>query len=175
MEKYRASRDSVIALALQNKNAEAYQLYTQECAPLAEANQKKLVEVSQYQIKNAEMMRDNQTAAAKKAYAWLIGLSLGALLFAGALGWAITRAVAVPLAASTAHLGVMAKGDFSMDVPKPFLERGDEFGTMASAFEALTKSMRQTLKQVAQSSEQVAASSEQLTASAQQSIMYPGS
>jgi len=169
MEKYRASRDRVIALAMQNKNAEAYQLYTLECAPLAEMTQKKLVEISQYQIKNAETMWDNQTFAAKKAYAWLVGLSLGALIFAGALGWAITRAVAQPLAASIIHLGIMAKGDFSMDVPKAFIERGDEFGIMARAFEALTKSMRLTLKQVAQSSEQVAAASEELTASAQQS------
>jgi len=169
MEKYRASRDSVIALALQNKNAEAYQLYTQECAPLAEANQKKLVEISQYQIKNAETMRDNQATAAKQAYAWLIGLSMGSLILAGALGWAITRAIAHPLAAATQRVGIMAQGDFSTDIDKGFMARGDEIGTMATAFQALTKSMRQTLKQVAHSSEQVAAASEELTASAQQS------
>lgn len=169
METYRASRDRVIALAQQNRNAEAYQLYARECVLLSEPAQKKLAEISQYQIKQAADMEAQQASAAKKANTGLVGLSLAALLLAGTLGWAITRAVAGPLAAATQRVGVMARGDFSTDIHKSFLERRDEFGTMAKAFETLTLAMRQTLKQVAQSSEQVAASSEELTASAQQS------
>ena len=86
-----------------------------------------------------------------------------------ATAYAITRSVTRPLKAATAHLGVMAGGDYTKDVDKVFLERKDEFGVMAAAFDKLTKSMRSIIKQIAQSSDHVASSSEELTASAHQS------
>ena len=175
MRKYRASREGVVALAVQNKNAEAYQLYIRECAPIAEAANQKLREISQYEVKQAENINENMHKELQAAYIWLVSLNVAALLFTVFLGWAITRAVSRPLAAVTGHVGVMAKGDFSMDVPKEFLSRGDEFGTMAQAFDALAKTMRSMLRQVSQSAEQVAASSEELTAGAQQSADAAGS
>ena len=175
IKKYRDSREAVIALAMQNKNAEAYQVYVKECQPIAEAANKKLREISQYADKDAEEINKNLQKELKNATIWLSGLNLAALLFSIFLGWTIARAVSRPMAAATGHVGVMAKGDFSMDVPKEFLSRGDEFGIMAQAFDDLAKNMRSVLRQVSQSAEQVAASSEELTAGAQQSADAAGS
>ena len=175
MKKYRDSREAVIALAMQNKNAEAYQVYVKECQPIAEATNKKLREISQCAVKDAEEINKNLQKELKNATIWLAGLNLAALLFSIFLGWTIARAVSRPMAAATGHVGVMAKGDFSMDAPKEFLSRGDEFGIMAQAFDDLAKNMRSVLRQVSQSAEQVAASSEELTAGAQQSADAAGS
>ncbi len=134
-------------------------------AAIAEMSQKLLDDATQ--ITSDRIVSVNEASAATTRMAMIltaISLVLGIIISV-----LLTRSITRPLVASTQHLGIMAGGDFSMDVPQAFLSRGDEFGTMAQAFEALTLSMRAMIKQVSQSSEQVAASSEELTAGAQQS------
>ncbi|MHC1759979.1 MAG: methyl-accepting chemotaxis protein [Negativicutes bacterium] len=134
-------------------------------AAIEEMSQKLLDDATKVTAERIALVNEAAAATARMAMiltavSMVLGLLISVML---------TRSITRPLIASTKHLGVMAGGDFSMDVPKAFLTRGDEFGAMAQAFEALTRSMRTMIKQVAQSSEQVAASSEELTAGAQQS------
>lgn len=80
----------------------------------------------------------------------------------------IKRAIIKPILASVAHGEQLAQGDFSYDIPKQFLTRKDEIGTLAHSFDHITKSMRTMIKQVQLSAEQSAASAEELSASADQ-------
>jgi len=124
---------------------------SQENSKVAEANSKESLDVASSTIRNSTILG---------AVALIFGIIIAVFL---------TRSITRPLIAATNHVGVMAQGDYSNDVPEAFLARGDEFGTMAKAFDNLTTTMRQTIKHIIQSSEQVAASSEELTAGAQQS------
>ena len=98
-------------------------------------------------------------------------VSVVALLLIGALIWFIAQNIAKSVNQATAHLDIMAKGDFTLDVPPDYLERKDEFGMMAKSFNSMTQNMRGLVQQIQRNAEQVAASSEQLTASADQSAL----
>lgn len=73
-----------------------------------------------------------------------------------------------PIAALRERTIKMADGDYSHDVDAALMERKDELGDMATAFNTLNKNMRKILRNIQESAEHVAASSEELTASAEQ-------
>jgi len=128
--------------------------------------------VDDFSLVNGKAVVENITDSLNDADSVIkISTILGAmaLIFGIIIAVFLTRGITRPLIAATNHVGIMAQGDYSNDVPEAFLARGDEFGIMAKAFDNLTTTMRETIRQMIQSSEQVAASSEELTAGAQQS------
>lgn len=74
-----------------------------------------------------------------------------------------------PIASLRERTMEMADGDYSKDIDASLMERKDELGDMAKAFDTLNKNMRKVLRNIQESAEHVAASSEELTASAEQS------
>ena len=169
LQRFRDARTGVIALAMQNKNAEAYQLFMSSVQDPMEKFSAKLVALADYNQKVADQINSQNDVDYARSVKILIGIIILAIFIGIALAWIIAKAIVRPLAAATNRLQIMANGDYSADIEKAFIQRGDEFGVMAKAFDKLNREMRSMIRQVAQSSEQVAASSEQLTASAQQS------
>ena len=111
-----------------------------------------------------ELFAEIRTMAITSAIGSVIGVILILLVI-----YFIARGITGPLAAAGAHLGLLAGGDYSNEVPPAFMARRDEIGDLAKGFDKLTKNTRTILRQVSQSAEQVAAASEELTASAHQS------
>lgn len=66
------------------------------------------------------------------------------------------------------HIGVMASGNFSNDVPKELLSKNDELGQISKAISNMQNSIRGIIEKVLDSAQQLAASSEELTATSQQ-------
>ena len=89
-------------------------------------------------------------------------VSVGIIYFIG-------NAISKPIILAVKHSEKIASLDFSQDVPKEFLEKKDEIGSLSKGFQRLTDSLRQVLKEIDESSERVAATSEELTATTQQS------
>ena len=167
--KYNESLKSVIALALQNKNAESYALYEMQSDKIATAVFDKLIAISEQANKSAEktnLMVQNavQAAAVKSAI-----ITAAALLIGFLLGWLIVKQIRLRLHESISFLGNIAEGDFSKDVLDHQLRDQSEFGHLANSIDKMNKSIRTLIKQLLNTSEQVAAASEQLTASAEQS------
>ena len=161
--------EKVVPLRREGKIEEVVRVMSSELAPAAAATRKKIDEYVQFRIKQMDKEFDaSQDNMSKAQLTVCVSLAITLLVGAGT-AFAITRSVTRPLKAATAHLGVMAGGDFSQDVPGVFLRRKDEFGIMAIAFDKLTHNMRTVIKHIAQSSDTVASSSEELTASAHQS------
>ena len=173
LKKYRDSREGVIALAMQNKNTEAYQLYVKESAPLAEAVGQKLVEISKYEVKNAHTINEDLKKSVSKAYWLLAGMSLISLIVTILIGWVIARAIARPLKLVVTTVTEVADGNLSGNSLN--ISSSDEIGAVAAAVDKMVGNLRTLIKQVSASAEQVAASSEELTASAQQSAEASGS
>lgn len=73
--------------------------------------------------------------------------------------------------ALVADTGMMANGNFTMDVPEEMLAREDELGEIAEANMTMKESIRDILSNVSNQAEVVAAHSEELTATANQSAM----
>lgn len=83
----------------------------------------------------------------------------------------IGNSIANPIKKATELAETISNGDFTKEIPKKLLNKKDEIGRLAKAFDNMGNNLRQLIKNVAESSEQVAASSEELTATSQQSAV----
>ena len=164
MQKFRDAREGVVALAMQNKNAEAYALFNAQAREPMEKFLEKLVALSEYNVKVAGEINVQNGKDYIVAVRVILGVCIFALFVGIFLAWSITRAITVPMGAVVSRLGIMAEGDYSKDIQAAFLMRRDEFGNIAHAFDKLNKNTRSMIKRVSQSAEQLAASSEELTA-----------
>jgi methyl-accepting chemotaxis protein len=171
LEKYRASRKKVIDLAFINKDEEAYLLYNSETRSAFDAFNKDLMELAEGNVKEASQINDlNKSNSGIGIMLFICIISLGTLLVT-VLGWFIIKLITRNLNNVINHLGEIAKGDFSLDVPKEDLKGNDEFGTLARAFDKMQNNMRQLINGLSKTSEQLAASAEEMAASAEQSAL----
>ena len=103
------------------------------------------------------------------SYALVIFPILGfvTILVGAGLARTITHSISTPILRSSAHIDLMAKGDFSIHVSEHALKRKDEMGIFARSMQAMNANLGRTLKQVTLSATNVAAASTQLSVSAE--------
>lgn len=166
-QKYNSARTAVIELSMQNKNAEAYTLYSTQVAPLSNAYIGNARKLSDYYTELGKQMNDDSQAAAATANRITIGFILVMFVILGMIGLFIARMITRPLQTLVVACNELAAGDFR-DKPRSVL-RKDEIGQVADALVEMRSKLSTVLKRVNDSAEQVAASSEELTASAEQS------
>ncbi len=164
---YRVVRNEVIALAMQNKNAEAYTLYTSKLVPLSDSYIGKIKKLSSYYTDVGKNINDDNQADAAKTTQLLIVIFIVTLVILSGVSFFIAKVITVPLQRMVALCEELAQGDFR-DKARDVL-RKDEIGQLADSLVAMRSRLRGVLKHVNESSEQVAAASEELTASADQS------
>jgi methyl-accepting chemotaxis protein len=167
MAKYRAGRQPVIDLAMQNKNVEAFALYTATVESLLDDANNRCIDLSKYSVQMSKQMHADNKVSFEKSVHIVIGIILVSLIILGWSGWYITKIIANPLNAMVLLCKEFATGDFQ-DKPRKIL-RKDEVGQVADALADMRAAIRKLMIHINQSSEQLAASSEELTASADQS------
>src|SRR5207249_170766 len=90
-------------------------------------------------------------------------LSLLAAAIATLLGVVVTRSIAKPLSTAISHLGQVAAGDVSREVPHEYLERGDEIGLLSKALQTMSHSLRDVIGNITEeATRQAARISEQM-------------
>lgn len=166
-QKFRTARQPVIDLAMQNKNAEAYALYTSSVYPLGVEFMNDLAELSNYYADLAEKMKQDNEVDFAHSMQITLGILVAVLVILGSSAWAVTGAITKPLNRMVAVCREFAAGDFR-DKPRTVV-RKDEIGQLAEAMAEMRASIRELMKHVNQSAEQLAAASEELNASADQS------
>ena len=163
----RAVRIQVLELANQNKNMEAYALYTNKLSLLTIEYTDSLHNLADYFTKLSEQANADNDRMFESATNISIGSILVAFFVLGLSGWLITQSITKPLQFMVQACESLAAGDFREGQQK--LSRTDEIGQLADALTEMRSSMQILLKKITESAEQVAASSEELTASAEQS------
>ena len=98
----------------------------------------------------------------------IILVSLVLILLALGVAYFVAQMLVNPLVLAVDHLGLIAKGDFTMPIPDQYLKMKDEVGRIAQAIDALQNQMRPVLRSITESSKSVAANSESLSAVSQQ-------
>lgn len=93
----------------------------------------------------------------------LILIVVGSAVTALPLTWLMARDVVRPIAAVITHLGQVARGDVSEDMPAHLLARSDEAGDLANATQQVITNLRPMIRDVAEGVESLSASSGQLT------------
>ncbi|MCY6959889.1 methyl-accepting chemotaxis protein [Clostridium brassicae] len=92
---------------------------------------------------------------------------IGAIIIA-ALIFLIGKAIVKPIKALEKYGHKMADLDFTKDISKELVEKEDEIGLLARAFNNITVNLREFAKKTLENAEHVAASSEELTSTSQQ-------
>lgn len=166
-QKNRAARTTVIELAMQNKNAEAYAEYVSSLNPLTTDYINRLRILADYYTQISHQTDLENDAAATKAMQIMIGFTVIMFILLVVIGMAITRMITTPLKNMVFFCENLSNGDFR-DKPRKVVSK-DEFGQLADALVNMRNNLQIALKKVNESAEQVAASSEELTASSEQS------
>jgi methyl-accepting chemotaxis protein len=96
-----------------------------------------------------------------------IVLGLVTLVVGMWLSRATTRSITMPITRSSAHIDLMAKGDFSIPVSPHALNRQDEMGVFAKSMDAMNSNLGAMLKEVASMAMSVSSASTQLGVSAE--------
>lgn len=98
----------------------------------------------------------------------LISLAIILLISVGII-YFIGDAISKPIILAIEHTGKIAHLDITQNVPKSFIKRKDEIGSLGASLQQLTDNLRQIIRSIDESSEQVASTSEELTATTQES------
>ncbi|MGO0123356.1 methyl-accepting chemotaxis protein [Desulfothermobacter acidiphilus] len=106
-----------------------------------------------------------KTAGLTRAVILLSALVIGLVL---ALVWFFARNITAGIAATAKHLGLLAEGDFTAEVPEKYLQAQDEIGKMAQALKTLQAKMRPLLSQLRSDVQTLTASSEALSATSEE-------
>ena len=167
MQKYREARSKVIELAMQNKNVEAYALYTATVDSLEKEALNQCIDLSKYAMNMAQKTKAGNQASFEKSGQVTFGIFFASLLLLGLNGFYISKMITKPLSLMVLAAEELATGDFREKVRK--LNRKDELGQLANAMAKMRSSLQILMSHINSSSEQLAASSEELTASAEQS------
>ena len=166
---YRAVNADVLALALQNKNEEAYILFQSKAEPFGNQLFEKLISISEAANKNSEQMNQIAKEDITKSSMVSIIITLLAVLIGLAIGVLTVKQIGTRLGDAVRFLGDIAAGDFSKDVAEHSMQDKSEFGELSHSVDKMNRNIRSLIKQMLNTSEQLAAASEQLTASAEQS------
>ena len=76
----------------------------------------------------------------------------------------VVRRVSRPIGECVAFTHLLAKGDFSVDVPETLRTRGDEMGELANAFQAMAINTRGLLRSMADDAQTLASAATELSA-----------
>ncbi|MDF2874832.1 MAG: Methyl-accepting chemotaxis protein signaling domain protein [Sporomusa sp.] len=148
------------------KRDEALKVMTEEMGPIAQALDAQLVEHTKFRAKQINNALDGAVANAQQAKMAAIIAAVFATIIGIAIGFLAARSISRPVNALAVVARKVAAGDLTENVK---VDRQDEIGQLAEAFNTMVAQLKDLIRQVTINAEQVAASSEELTANSEQS------
>jgi methyl-accepting chemotaxis protein len=154
-----------IPLVQAGKSDEALQTMA-ELAPLGKNLVAKINEYQNYRNKGISAALNQAVENAKQARTAAIFAAISAAILGILIGFFAARSIARPVNQLAAVAQKVAGGDLTEQIK---VDRQDEIGQLATAFNTMIIQLKTLIKQINANAEQVAASSEELTASSEQS------
>lgn len=171
--KLKKDYDSIVKEAIflvkQEKYDEARNLMnSQETKQLETAIEKTYKQLMHMRINTAKFIKaNNSQIAAQSTVSTIIFLSL-AFILSIILGFFIASSITAPIKSTVESAHLMAKGDFTIKIPKSFLKRKDEIGLLAQTFLEMNEKIRYLLQEVAVSVAETNTASHKLSLAAEE-------
>jgi len=164
----RESNNRILGLFQAGKGAEALEAYTLEGTRIKQRTDEAFHRYLEFR---ESVMRT--TAARSESVLLKVRLILAAAVLAGAaaglvLALRITRIYSFDMNAVTAKTRMLAKGDFSVDVPPAFRARRDEMGELARAYQEMIEGIRALIRELMDEAQSLASSATELSASSEE-------
>ena len=129
--KYRDARNEVIALATQNKNAEAYAVYNQKAKVFADEFIKKLIVLGEETKKSAEDMNKQNQKDFAFANVLFIAIIVSSIILGVVLSYLIIKRITKRLDDVVVFMETVAHGDFTRKVSEENMQDKSEFGVVS--------------------------------------------
>ncbi|EKQ57497.1 MULTISPECIES: methyl-accepting chemotaxis protein [unclassified Clostridium] len=167
LAEYRTARAASIKLAMDGKPEEALAKYK---ASLSKADefQNKLIELAKYNTKEAEDMNSQNIVNLKNSVNMFIVLVILSIIIATILAAIISKTIANPLNSIVDYIKILAKHDFTGNIPEKVLKRKDEIGELANSLSLMQKDIRLLIKEIMEKSLDMNAASQELSATAEE-------
>lgn len=169
VKQYSITREQVIGLAQQDRDHDAFQIYTTQVKPQSDELGNELDSLSQDAQKSAEIMSQEADSTARFAGIFFTVVIIACIAFMFGISFIIRRHITSRLNNFTEYLSILSGGDFSKEISQKSLNDKSEFGNVTRMLDKMRNSIRVLLKELLELGSQLAASSEQLNASAEQS------
>ncbi len=160
----RASQDRVMALALQNKTADATTLLLEDTQPIVDKTLAPLAELVKLENKLSLEAAASSALAYASARSILTGVAALAALLAVVAAVLVTRSITRPVGEALALANRLAEGDLRSSVTT---NSRDEVGQMLAALQNMTEKLASVVSDVNGNAESLASASEEVSATAQ--------
>ena len=160
---------AVVALAMQNKNQEAYALYQKEAEPFVQQTLAALDKIADSSDQGGQEMNEFAKSEMHSSVREYIIIAIIAILLGVGIGVLTIKQIGKRLRMTVNFLIRIAEGDFAHNVPEESMRDKSEFGILSRSVDKMNRSVRNLIQQIQGASQQMASSSEELTASAEQS------
>ena len=153
-------------LALENKNAEAYRLYSQEVITKREEMTDLLVSLQQANEDQASKIAQENKDNYKTTLVISVSIIAVFLLLSVLFGFYISRTIANPIKKLKNLMEKGENGDFS---ERADYQSKDEIGSLSVSFNSMADGIKELVETIGETSQALASSSEQLSASSEES------
>jgi len=165
---YRGVQNKTIELAKQGRNAEAVR-YFKENIKSGDAVAETFVQLSEYNVQQAENIHINNEKEAFKATLIIAIIVVFSALFALITGYLIALLIAKPMRKVVENLKEISDGNLGVkNLP---VESKDEVGILADALNHTVQNLKSLVSSVVQSVEDISASSEEMSATSEQTAL----
>lgn len=165
---YRAARGEVVEAIRTGNYHRAVEINEEKTNVLQEEVANILAQIKELEAQYAsEEMSLNEIRyinSRNRAILLLVIAALTALV----LTTVLTVGICKPVNTLVGHANLMAEGDLTHQVPERLKERKDEMGTLAKAFDGMTKRIHEMIKELYHSVEESSSSSEELSATVEE-------
>lgn len=147
LQKYREGRDEVLKLALDGKQKEAMIRFS-EIENIADNFQKGLIDLADYNVKDAEKINNQMELDYEKSLVIFSGIFIFSIVAGSVITFLISRNITIPLNRAVNRLEVISNGDFSIEVAEKFMNKKDEMGKIARAINKTQKSLKALIQNI---------------------------
>ncbi len=162
---YGAELDKIIALAMQNKIAEAQEVTKGSAGKASRDLQDQIDKLQEAKLKQAKLTDAENGEVTKSATRLMIGLSVAGVIIAVLFGMFIANIISNPLRKGVVFAQAVAAGDLTQKID---LDQKDEIGQLALALNQMVTKLGSIVSEVMAASDNVASGSQELSATAQQ-------
>jgi methyl-accepting chemotaxis protein len=154
----------VTEYVMAGKHPEAAKAFLEESVPAYGIRAKTINEYRDWQRRRLSDTNQERAAVIWRSIALAAAFSLIALSGCIVVGLMLVRGIVKPLDIAIAHLGVVAKGDVSREMPEEYRRRRDEIGLVSQAIESVSISFRSIVKDITDGIQALSTSSTELLA-----------
>ncbi len=157
--------DKVVALAKENKDAEALAILQGEAGKASREEQNAIEKLLEAKTKQGKLVSESNTVLANGAVRLMIILSVVGFVLAVVIGFLLARSISLPLKKGVDFAIAVSQGDLNQTID---IKRKDEVGQLADAMNSMVEKLKNVVADVKSAADNVAAGSQELSSSSEE-------